>query len=145
MIDPTRAPTRARFGWITVLVGAHLARDVAGGAVLALIVTGIPPRLVTVLFMSSTSAVVGASFPVWAQCIVLAAYAAQLGAETWGADRDRLLAAAVSLCAAGMSAALFAAADPWGGACWQWVGHAAVQFGVLFAMARRIGLASHAP
>ena len=140
-----RTRTRARWGWITVLVGAHLARDVAGGAVLALIVTGIPPRLATVLIESPTSAIVGASFPLWAQCAVMAAYAAQLGAETWGADRDRFVAATVSLCAAGMSAALFAASDPWRGAAWQWVGHFAVQFGVLFAMARRIRLASHAP
>lgn len=141
--DPTR--TRARYGWITVLVGSHLARDIAGGAVLALIVTGIPPRLATVLFESETSAIVNAEFPIWAQCAVLAAYAAQLGAETWGVDRDRLVAATVSLCAAGMSAALFWSADPWGGAAWQWVGHFAVQFGVLFVLARRIGHASHGP
>lgn len=142
MIDQ-RPRTRARFGWITVLVGAHLARDVAGGAVLALLVAGIPARVATIVNPSSIASF--AAFPIWAQCIVLAAYTAQLGAETWGGDRDRFMAATISLCAATMAAALFGAADPWGGAFWQWSGHAVIQFGVLFAMARRIGLASHAP
>lgn len=141
MIDPTR--TRARAGWFTVLAGSHLARDIAGGAVLALLVTGIPARLATVISPGPT--ITFAAFPVWAQCAVLAAYAGQLGAETWGRSRDRFMAATVSLCAAGMSAALFWAADPWSGAFWQWAGHSAVQFGVLFALARRIGHANHAP
>lgn len=142
MIDH-RPRTRARFGWITVLVGAHLARDVAGGAVLALLVAGIPARVATIVNPSSIASF--AAFPIWAQCIVLAAYTAQLGAETWGADRDRFVAATISLCAATMAAALFGMADQWGGAFWQWLGHAVIQFGVLFALARRIGHASYAP
>lgn len=135
--------TRARFGWITVLAGSHLARDIAGGAVLALLATGIPPRVATIIHPPTLASF--AAFPVWAQCIVLAAYAGQLGAETWGRARDRFIAATLSLCAASMAAALFGMADPWGGAFWQWAGHAAVQFGVLFVLARQIGQADHAP
>lgn len=142
MMTPKSSGCRVRVGWITVLVGAHLARDVAGGAVLALLVAGIPARVATIINPSSIASF--AAFPIWAQCIVLAAYTAQLGAETWGGDRDRFMAATCSLCAASMAAALFWAADPWGGACWQWAGHAAVQFGVIFVLARQIGHASHA-
>lgn len=141
MID--RPDARVRLGWVTVLTGSHLARDVAGGAVLALLFAGIPPRVATIVNPSSIASF--AAFPIWAQCVVLAAYTGQLGAETWGRSRDRFMAATISLCAASMAAALFWKADPWGGAFWQWTGHAAVQFCVLFAMARRIGLASHAP
>lgn len=143
MIDRHRPDTRARVGWITVLVGSHLARDIAGGAVLALLCAGIPARVATIINPSSIASF--AAFPIWAQCIVLAAYTAQLGAETWGGDRDRFMAASISLCAASMAAALFGLADPWGGAFWQWAGHAAVWVWVLFALARRIGHASHAP
>lgn len=132
-----------RVGWITVLAGSHLARDVAGGAVLALLVTGILPRIATIIHPPTLASF--AAFPVWAQVGVLAAYGAQLGAETWGGARDRFMAATVSLVAATASAALFGMADPWGGAFWQWAGHAAVQFGVLFVLARQIGHADHAP
>lgn len=138
-----RPDARVRLGWVTVLVGAHLARDIAGGAVLALLVAGIPPRVATILHPSSIASF--AAFPIWAQCVVLAAYTAQLGAETWGRSRDRFMAATISLCAASMAAALFFKADPWGGAFWQWAGHAVIQFGVLYVLARRIGHASHAP
>lgn len=124
--------------------GSKLARDIAGGAVLVLIVTGILPRAGIIL--SSSSSVVYTAFPDWAQAFVLAAYAGQLGAETWGGQRDRFAAAALSLTAAAMSVALFVAAGaPGHGGAWQWTGHALCQFAVCFVLARDIGRADHAP
>lgn len=129
------------FSWAP---GAKLARDIPGGAVLALVVTGILPRVASIVFADAQSPVTFAAFPAWAQVLVLAAYTGQLGAETWGGNRDRFMAAAVSFVAASMGAALFAMADWRMAATWQWIGHAAMQLAVCFALARHVGRENHA-
>lgn len=135
-------PTYRRVWVFSWAPGARLARDIPGGAALALLVTGIPPRVASILWPATI--VTFAAFPVWAQVLILAAYTGQLGAETWGGTRDRFMAASVSFVAATMGASLFAMADPLSGATWQWIGHAAMQLTICFALARRVGREDHA-
>ncbi len=106
----------------------RLARDRAGTVALTLLTIGIPARAWTVLTVPE-SATYGA-FPVWAQCVVLSAYTAQLGAEAWGGTRSRMVAALVSAMAAGAAAALFLASDSSSGAMAAWVAQAGLQLWV---------------
>lgn len=113
---------------------AHLARDRAGVVVLTLLTIGIPARAWTILTMPESTTYV--AFPVWAQCAVLAAYGAQLGAEAWGGQRVRMLSAVVSAMAAGGAAGLFLLGDLASGGGATWVSQAVLQIWAFGAYSR---------
>lgn len=117
--------TRDRDGHHARIRPHRLARDRAGVVVLTLLALGIPPRVWTVLTMPAST--LYATFPLWAQCMVLAAYAGQLGAEAWGSTRLRATAALVSACCAGGVAWMFWAGDSMSGGAATWAAAAAMQ------------------
>lgn len=119
----------------------RLARDRAGIVVLTLLAIGIPARVWTVLAMPASATY--ASFPVWAQCIVLAAYGGQLWAEAWGATRVRATAALVSACSAGGVAWMLFSGDSMSGAAVTWAAQAAMQIWAYSALIHLARLEAH--
>ncbi len=116
---------------------ASLGRWPVGWVALACVVTVIPVRVWTIIFMPPIQAY--ALFPAWAQAAVLAAYAGQLAAETWGTLRVRAAAAALCTTACALSAGAFVAAD-WQAPQWvHWAGQAVIELAVLWRLAIEIG------
>lgn len=116
---------------------AMLAHDAPGVAALVCIVMAILPRLWTVL--AAPSAAAFARFPVLYQATVLAVFAGQLGAETWGTVRVRVVAATLCTAAAAASAGLFMAAD-WRAGNWpSWAALALVEGAIVWRLALAIG------
>lgn len=129
------AAVGARRGWL--MRGSHLAADRPGALALACVAFALAPRVWTALTMPGAAAY--ATFPWWAQAAVMAAYAGQLGAETWAPLRVRALAAVVCVVVASMSAGVFARGDWRAGNAAFWAMQAAIELGLVCWLARRIG------
>ncbi len=119
-------------------MGRHrLGADRPGTLATGVIALALAPRVWTILAMPEAAAY--AVFPWWAQAAVLAAYAGQLGAETWGTLRVRLVAAIVCVIVASMSVGLFWRGDPRSGNVAFWGMQAVIELGLVCWLAVRIG------
>ena len=115
----------------------RLLRDGPGWMAFGCVVLALAPRVVTMLFMPPIQAY--RLFPFELQALVVAAYLGQLGAETWGGLRYRMLAAAVCMAVGAGSAALFLASD-WRSVQWAyWGGQAALEFVIVYWLAVALG------
>lgn len=116
---------------------AMLAHDAPGVAALVCIVMAILPRLWTVLAAPNAAAM--ERFPAMYQAAVLAVFAGQLGAETWGTVRVRAVAATLCAAAAAASSGLFVVAD-WRAGNWaSWAALAIVEGAIVWRLALAIG------
>ena len=118
---------------------ANLARDRAGIVALTLIAVGLPARAWTVITMPSGA--LYATFPRWAQALVMVTLAVQLGAEAWAGGHGRRVAALGAAASSGMAAALFLSGDPTSGGFPTWAAFASMQVLVITLLSRRIGRA----
>ncbi len=117
--------------------GSRLGADRPGVLAAACVALALTPRLWTIMTMPGAAAY--AAFPWWAQAAVMAAYAGQLGAETWGTFRVRMVAAVVCVVAASMSVGVFARGDWRAGNLAFWATQAALELGLVCWLAIRIG------
>ena len=116
---------------------AALARDRAGIVALTLIAIGLPARAWTVVTVPGGA--LYATFPPWAQGLVMVTLTVQLAVEAWGSDHARRVAALGSAAACGMTAALFWWGDPMSGGLPTWAAAASMQIFVVAILSKSIG------